>query len=273
MPPVDPSMVAADEDGQVMDEPSRWLLLDMGNSRIKTALADAGAESVVLSAIGSADLHDMESLLRRHADRVQRVVLASVAPEAQTLAVVQKSETLLGVTPELAVVQPNYQGLQVAYREPQRLGVDRWLAMLAAWRQWRTALLVVDAGSALTLDWIDADGRHQGGWICPGLAGIGAGLHAAAPALPRVPSPVTTAAAFGQDTGDAIASGRLAMLSGVLLAARHLIDQRPGDAPKIVITGGDAEAIIRFSGVQARHQPDLVLHGLLMYARGIRKDD
>ena len=60
-------------------------------------------------------------------------------------------------------------GLRNGYRDPAQLGVDRWLAMCAAWQQFPGSLCVVDAGTAVTIDVVAADGAHSGGLILPGV--------------------------------------------------------------------------------------------------------
>src|SRR3546814_5490867 len=72
--------------------------------------------------------------------------------------------------PNFARSSAGWHGLRNAYREPERLGVDRWLAMIAAWHTHRGAACIANAGTALTVDVIDAQGQHLGGIIAAGLA-------------------------------------------------------------------------------------------------------
>src|SRR3546814_17254315 len=72
--------------------------------------------------------------------------------------------------PNFARSSAGWHGLRNAYREPERLGVDRWLAMIAAWHTHRGAACIANAGTALTVDVIDAQGQHLGGIIAAGRA-------------------------------------------------------------------------------------------------------
>ena len=62
------------------------------------------------------------------------------------------------------------------YRDPERLGVDRWLALIAARERSKQPTVIVDAGSACTIDLLDSEGRHLGGYILPGLTAMGEAL-------------------------------------------------------------------------------------------------
>ena len=102
---------------------------------------------------------------------ISRVRVACVANQTITRRIDDWVAQQWQLVPEYAHTQAYYQGLTVAYQDERRLGVDRWLAMLAA-RQAAAGqgVCVVDCGSALTLDVVDHEGRHLGGYIVPGLA-------------------------------------------------------------------------------------------------------
>lgn len=169
-----------------------------------------------------------------------------------------------GVTAEFAQVRQRCGGLECGYRDPARLGVDRWLATLAAWRALRQALVVVCAGTAATVDFVTGDGRHEGGYIAPGLrllqdsltrraADIRIGRHGAPALVPGRPPP-------GVDTELAVAGGTMAMLVGYVEAA--VGGARPPGGAVVFVTGGDAGALVDRLSFPARHVPTLVLDGL-----------
>ena len=74
-----------------------------------------------------------------------------------------------GLTPGYAESLPALAGVTNGYREPARLGVDRWLALLAAWQELHAGAILVSAGTALTIDVLQDNGQHGGGYIVPGL--------------------------------------------------------------------------------------------------------
>jgi type III pantothenate kinase len=152
-------------------------------------------------------------------------------------------------------------GIRVAYDDSAQLGTDRWLAMVGARAANCLPACIVDCGSAITLDVVDSQGRHQGGLILPGLSAQQAGLAEIAPGLPAVE--LTTRAPFLTDnTHDAVASG---YLHGTAMALQGLIRRAMAASPERLtplFTGGDATLISRYLDIDVRLRPDLVLEGL-----------
>jgi type III pantothenate kinase len=143
------------------------------------------------------------------------------------------------------VVTTGSAALPVAPAYPG-LGVDRWLAMQPLWVSMRAPFCVVDAGTATTIDAVDEQGRHRGGWILPGAAASRAGLLAAATGLALAPDP-------GQ-------AEQVGAIERALIEFRRMI---PGRDPALVLTGG-ASGSLQSALVQSRLEPDLVLTGLAM---------
>lgn len=154
--------------------------------------------------------------------------------------------------------------LRIAYREPSRLGVDRFLAMLGALEAigggpW----LVVGVGTALAIDALGGDGRHLGGRIAPSPALMRAALHARVPHLPgRGGTPVD----FAADSADALASGCEGAALALVEDSRGRARTTFGAEPTLLLHGGGADAIgARLPAAELR--PALVLEGLATWAR------
>ncbi|HEX2082798.1 MAG TPA: type III pantothenate kinase, partial [Xanthomonadaceae bacterium] len=149
------------------------------------------------------------------------------------------------------------------YAEPARLGVDRFLAMLAARARTQAPFVVVAVGTALTLDLVDGEGRHRGGRIAPSPALMREALHARAAQLPREGGAY---AEFAADTDDALASGcegaALALIEHSLTQAQALL----GDTPALLLHGGGAPDLLARLP-QAESVPALILEGLARWAR------
>jgi type III pantothenate kinase len=232
------------------------LLLDLGNTRLKWALARDGAlvqAPAALSWPGSAlPLSDWQAL------RPETVALASVAPPAATAAL-EDALCTLGTPVHRVQTQVQWRGLRCGYPRPERLGVDRWLALVAAYcRSPDRACIVVSAGTALTVDVLDPDGAHRGGVIAPGLSTMRAGLITAAPALARHEGGVA-ASGPASDSADAIASGCLQAALGVI--ERHARDAT-GAPRQVLLAGGDAGVLAPHLAGPVELAPALVLEGL-----------
>ena len=156
-------------------------------------------------------------------------------------------------------------GIENGYHEPGRLGADRWVAMIAARARFEEAVCIADCGTALTVDVVDADGRHRGGVICPGVRLMQEALICGTEKLSF--EGVRPDAILGRNTGAGIASGTLNAAAGLIEKifdeARQSIDARI----KLVITGGDAGAVAARLQIESEHIPDLVLNGLAVIDR------
>jgi type III pantothenate kinase len=163
---------------------------------------------------------------------------------------------------QVARTLPAFAGLRIAYAEPSRLGVDRFLALLGAHARGAPASLVVGVGTALTIDLLDR-GTHLGGRIAPSPSLMRAALHARAPVLPRAGGAYVE---FADDTDDALASGcegaALALVERSLQAAVA----RVGQPPVLLLHGGGAAALLP-QLPEAVDAPALVLEGLAQCAR------
>lgn len=159
-------------------------------------------------------------------------------------------------------------GLRIAYARPENLGVDRFLAMLGARRATPGAALVVGVGTALTIDLVDAAGRHRGGRIAASPTLMREALHQRATQLPVSGGDY---AEFADDTAAALASGcegaALALVERSLAEAHRLL----GGRPALLLHGGGSDVLHGRLG-EALHAPALVLRGLAAWAEAVRDE-
>ena len=241
-----------------------WLL-DLGNTRLKLARLTGGQLSLV-----QALPHEGEGLEAALAAALGAstgpVLLASVAApelEARVCAALEAC----GLRVRRAATAAECDGLRIAYADPSRLGVDRFLALLAARRRGGDALLL-SFGSALTADLLRTDGQHVGGMI--GIAPTHArrALAERFSALDRGDAPF--ALGFAADTPEAVAAGVQAQALGFVLAARAQAAAVLGHAPQLLLAGGDAAALAPaladMTGVEVDVAEHLVLEGLARFA-------
>ena len=232
------------------------LLLDIGNSRLKWAVA-RGARLSRVRAVPHHG-HPARALRALKVPRISAVWMSHVVgPHEHVLAVAIRRR--FGVAPRIARTQKRCAGLRIAYANPARLGVDRWLAMLALWSAGHRSFCIANAGTALTFDAVDARGRHRGGLIGPGLATAWNAVRGSTRfALPPHPSRYTRG--LGTDTSACVRQGALYACAGLIeRAARE-------SGGKRFLAGGDAAALRRHLEGHWQLAPDLVLKGLLTYA-------
>jgi len=193
-------------------------------------------------------------------DRITRLLVACVRGEGFKTAFSALMTEKWHLHPEYAVVTETASGVHNGYREPVRLGVDRWLAMVAAYGQVRDACYVVDCGTTITVDLVSAEGRHLGGYIVPGLHLMREALENRSRALAST-QVVWDSVAPGDTTAAAIHNGILAMTLGFL---RDLRQSQAGQQSCWFLAGGDASVLAPWLGWECRLVPDLVMDGLVL---------
>ena len=166
-----------------------------------------------------------------------------------------------GVVAEFAATAPELGGVRCGYPNPARLGVDRWLGVVAAWRRSGGPVIVISAGTAATGDSVDADGRHEGGHIAPGLRLLRDVLDRKTAAV-RPKGSVESRTAPGTDTETAVSSGTFMMLLAFAEAAIKGFTARHGYDAAVFLTGGDADLLADALSMPVRCEPHLVLDGL-----------
>jgi type III pantothenate kinase len=238
---------------------STWLF-DLGNTGLKLACWRDGR------------LEDMQRVdhdgvcfaadwTERLPSRFHTAWIASVGPAALTVELID-ALTARGRRISIARTQQHFAGMRIAYANPARFGVDRFLALLAAHARGVGPWLVVGIGTALTIDLIDAAGVHRGGRIAPSPTLMRESLHARAPHLPLAGG---TNAMFADDTDSALASGcegaALALIEQSQQAAVALL----GGRPRVLLHGGGAAALAP-ALPDAIMSPSLVLEGLAQWS-------
>jgi type III pantothenate kinase len=256
------------------------LAIDAGNTNIVFS-AFSGSELVgswrgVTQAERTADEHAaflLNWLRMAEIDprKIRVAIISSVVPEAN-FQLRRLCETHLGVVP-LFVGDPRLElGLQIKIDRPEELGADRIVNAVAARAHYAPPLLVVDFGTATTIDYVDAAGDYCGGVIAPGARLSIQALHLAAAKLPRV-AVAAPPKVIGTNTVGAMQSGifygYLGMIEGLIARIKH----EAGHATMAVIaTGGLAALFAHHTTLFTAHDPDLTLRGLkLIYDRNHEK--
>lgn len=238
------------------------ILFDAGNTRLKWAVKDQGALRDH-GALVYASESIAAALDAAFVDVPPHAVIGSVA-EACVFEELSDWLTARGVSVTRAEVSSN-DPLHVAYDDPSRLGVDRWLAMLGARTLSPGHWVVADCGTALTLDAIDAQGTHLGGLIAPGHELMQRALLTQTARIDAADQPLPDTV-FGDSTGSAVNAGATFAMAALLdrfVADTH---QRLEEAPLVVATGGGRERLLRYAHCDVIEVPDLVLLGLATLA-------
>ena len=243
------------------------LLVDIGNSRIKWCAATGrrlGEVSGLAHERGAMPV--ALELAWRDLPPPTRILVCSVADPQLQSRIGDLTEQLWGQRPEYLAVTRECLGLHNAYPVPENLGPDRWAALLAAHAEGIAPCIIVDAGTAVTVDVLAEGGDHRGGVIFAGLELSRHALTARAHRLPPVADGELPVLAV--DTPEAIRLGTREALVGALERLLRRIHERHGRM-RLLVTGGDAPLLLEALGGEApEYRPELGLAGLAAVLEG-----
>jgi len=243
------------------------LLVDIGNSQIKwttiqsKVLADSQHFSRPKTGIKAALNKAWKSL-----EDIEAVFVSNVAGDKIAAQLTEWIDKQWKLTPVFVQSEKRRFGVTNAYEQPETLGVDRWLAIVAGRQHARQVTCIIDCGTAITVDIVTEKGQHQGGLIVPGLSLMKQMLTDNTDALNNV-AQESEFNLLATNTHSAIQAGTLYMVTATLENLINDLQQNFTDEIRFLITGGDAEELIPLLPQPLIHEPDLVLKGLAQYAR------
>lgn len=199
---------------------------------------------------------------------IRKIVISSVVPSSVPI-LNAYCEKYLGLSPLWINPDSVKKLMPILYHNPNEVGADRIVNAVAAYRKYQTALIVIDFGTATTLDVISEKGEYIGGAIVPGVMISAEALFQRASRLPRVEIFQAPDRVIGRDTIDSIKSGIIygnaAMVDGMV----ERMAQEMNSKPRILATGGIAPLISGLSKTIEKVEPSLTLDGLRIISNEI----
>ncbi len=248
------------------------LEIDAGNTRLKWRVLEYSNQQVQKLKSGSVLAPELttalpgsfeEQLSELKSSNIEKIKVSNVRGDNFENSLSLFCQNTFSLKVNYAVVSAECAGIKNAYKNVETLGVDRWLAMLAAYRSANSGVCIVDCGSAITVDLIDTSGQHEGGFIVPGLQLMQRSLGEHTANLNYAPQS-TLNIEPGKNTAVAINHGVLMMALGML----EKINQFWGSNKSWYLTGGDARILAPFIKWQYKINPDLVMDGLEIITDG-----
>jgi len=240
------------------------LLIDIGNTRIKWALEE---DDIIKNSIAiEHNKTDYISLIRQawvEIERPKKIVVSCVSRKEilnQLIAVAENIWSDINII--VAKSSASKCSISNAYKYANKLGVDRWLALIALHHYYQGDSVVVDCGTAITIDVLNEQGQHLGGMISPGLQLMKHSLFQGTEDLSIVDQAFSVGLSNNTES---------AVYSGTIFSAVGLIDKVVNDytdCQTLVLTGGDAELLSQYLNCKVVLEPDFVLKGLSLYSRG-----
>lgn len=234
------------------------LLIDAGNSRMKWALVQ-GETWLRQGVLENAQVEKL------------RTAFAELPPPARILAsnvaggeMVKRLHTACAAWHcpiEFIAAQVEQCGVRNTYCQPAQLGSDRWAALIAAWQHEHASCLVVNCGTATTIDTLSAEGEFLGGLILPGVDMMRRSLATGATQLTETAGSWRE---FPRNTADALFSGAIQATAGAIhLQFAALAEQ---GAARCVLSGGAADSVQPYLKLPLLQVDNLVLRGLQLIA-------
>ena len=245
-----------------------FLVIDVGNTRLKWALYDAAQPGATMLAHGAVFLENIESL--REGDWAQipaptMVLGCNVAGDGMRGRVEEQLE-LWDIEPRWVVPGVQAGGVTNGYEHPARLGADRFVVQVGARshvlaRGEPRACIVVMVGTAVTVDAIDAEGHFLGGLILPGHGIMLRALEGGTSGL-RVPTGEVRE--FPTNTSDALTSGGNYAITGAIERMHRHLKKRAGHEPLTLMTGGAGWKVSPVLDIEHQLIDSLIFDGLLV---------
>ncbi|MEL7472076.1 MAG: type III pantothenate kinase [Planctomycetota bacterium] len=252
----------------------RLIAIAVGNTRTRLGRFDGRTLHDPVSIANDEGVERLaDSAIALAGDGAAHVVLASVneplAEPIERRLSGEVSGSVWRAGRDLPIAMPN------TLADDTTVGADRWLNALAAFGRARQACVVVDAGTAVTVDFVDGEGTFHGGAIAPGVRMMLGALASGADALPAVEwdGALPAGGPFGQSTPDAMLRGVLASVQGLVRDRVEAYAEAFGAYPQVVATGGDSIALFESSDLIEQIVPDLQLIGLQVACERALSDD
>ena len=238
------------------------LLIDIGNTRAKWALCCSSKGIQARGFLGQKSLFDADSAATTLLGQIQQVWISCVGKPECLARVCLMVDAELGLVANVVRVESYLAGLQNNYNDLNRLGVDRWVAAIAA----RSiapfgALIVVDAGTAVTVDLISDCNVFEGGVILPGMLMMHDSLVGKTAGI--VSEVGRSVSVVGKTTQECVNAGtHFGLLGGIERVVKEMLGVIGHDDVRLMLCGGDAKVVQSLSVLPFELHPDLVFNGL-----------
>ena len=244
-----------------------FLAVDIGNTRLKWALYAAPMPGAAMLAHGAVFLEAIDELAETQWKDLappSSMLGSFVAGEGIRRRAEEQLE-IWDVEPRWVVSSAQAGGVINGYDHPNRLGVDRWVALIGARhrilaRGAPRPILVVMVGTAVTVDALDTEGKFLGGLILPGF---GLMLRALEMGTAGLKAPTGEAVDFPTNTSDALMSGGSDAIAGAVERMHRKLAKRTGEAPVVLMSGGAAVKLASLTELPIEMVETLIFDGLL----------
>jgi len=237
------------------------ILIDIGNTRTKYRIVNE-TKSNAVQAISNTLLNN--DFLSENFIHASKVIVASVSHNKLTDNIHTWCQTYK-INYQRVVSESNKSKITNAYPQPSQLGVDRWLALIGAAELFPNEnILIIDAGTATTVDLLASNGEHQGGWILAGITTLVTSVLAQTVQV-HANDKEKESLAFGFNTSDNVHNAAWAATIGAVILAISQAQQQGFQLDQVIFTGGNGASLSSLITYESKVIDELVLIGLQAY--------
>lgn len=239
------------------------LYIDKGNTALKWQVVDG--QKVLDEGVINSDTSIVDGLADLSNYKPQKIYVSSVASGEFHYSLCHWAKEQCLSAPIFIESTREACGVVNAYQEPKKLGVDRWLAMIAAHHKYSGLLCIVDSGTALTMDFVASNGTHLGGFIVPGAALMKSSLLDSTEQIDV--TDISEGSDLGTSTSEAVILGIERMLQAFVTEELSKIKYKYQQEATLVLTGGHAQLLNKGLSIPSHLESDLVIQGLKLIAK------
>jgi len=239
------------------------LLIDIGNSSLKYAF-DKNTQLSAIERVSNGKLST--TFFNKYWQDVSKIIFASVAAESIGKEIIHWAR-INDISIEQIFTPPEKFGIKVGYENHHQLGVDRWLTFIGTVQLYpRQNCLIIDLGTASTIDLITSTGKHNGGWIFPGIETMYQSLLTNTANI-TLTDKFNPQIHLATNTHDNVINGCFAATVGAIEMAIKQAQKTNTQIDKLIFTGGHAKVVSEYFGDQSVVIDDLVFQGLARYSK------
>ena len=237
------------------------LLIDIGNTTTSLGLWKNSKLSMTSNSDNNKLLLTLKKYLKKEIDEI---LLTSVIEKKENKLIINKLKKIFKCRVKQIKSSSNLLGVTNGYIQPKKLGDDRWATIVASSLLYREPLIIVDCGTAISIDVVNAKGIHLGGYILGGFDGYSKSFKNAyhLKNLKIKEDMASQKKYFPKKTEDGITEGYLLMVISAIENTYNQIKKNQKKPPKLLISGGYGKIISKRLSVKNKYEPDLVLKSI-----------
>ena len=240
------------------------ILVDIGNSRTKYCSVEESNTTAFTKITAIDNKLLSEDIFNKHFINTNKIIVANVASDLLTTKLESwcKNNNLVYIEVKSEKKRGNVIS---AYEQPEQFGIDRWLTLLGAAQLYPDKhVLIIDSGTATTIDLLASSGKHLGGWILPGISTLFNSIHSETVNVNAAVTNVTSLM-LGTNTTSNVNNACWAATVGLIEQAIHQSQLQVTRLDEIIITGGNGKVLQQLSSTQMRLIDKLIFYGLNSY--------